>query len=1029
MQERVIRVLLLLGFVTSLPSIVHAQALAGVVRDPSGAVLPGVTVEAASPALIEKVRAVVTDGTGQYRIVDLRPGTYTLTFTLPGFNTVARTGIELSGSGTVTVNSEMSVGGLEETITVAGETPVVDVQNATRQAVMSGELVASVPAARSWNGLLLLMPGVTGTPNSMQLTPSMITFGIHGGPTTEGRLLVGGMNVGASRGGGGVSGYQVNTGNVEEVTFATSGGLGEVETGGPYMNIVPKTGGNDFSGGSSIFYSNRSLQSSNYTEELKALGLRSPGDLLELWDVDGSLGGPIKRDKLWFFAVLRNQGNSMSVPGMYGNLNAGNEGSWVYEPDLARPARTAGKTRSGAVRLTWQISERNKLTGFWDEQWGCSGARWPGYTAGSACRDNTDDWIIGGSATSAPETATYSTPPNRITQVNWVNTLSNRAMLDVGWSAYNNRWGGGPAPGNPTNNLIAVSEQGGSIPGLCYRSYSPACGDKSTGWISSNTWKAHFSYVTGAHNMKIGYNGLWNYDSQESNPAPPDAVQYRFNNGIPNQITQFSGMFESQWRTRFDAIFVQDQWTLKRLTLQGGLRYDHAWSYYPSAQIGGTRFFPEVTTIDRADGVNFHNLSPRVGAAYDLFGTGKTSVKANWGRYLYPAQNGGIFTGAAPTSQIATRADRSWADTNRNFIPDCDLLNPNAQDFRVSGGDSCGRVANTNFGTLNAGLSYSDDLLNGLRPWDTQIGLALQHEILPRISAEVQFNKRWWYGQYVTRNLAVNASDFTQYNITAPVDPRLPGGGGYVVSGLHDVAPELFGVIDYQVQAASRYGDYNHHWNGVDFTVSARTLNGLTLQLGTSTGQTVMDFCEVGEKVPESLVPPQTVTIGVSIPGPSALGVNQSGAMPLQYCHLASGFLTQFRGLGTYLVPKVDVEVSTTFRSNPGVQLAANYNVPAAVVAQSLGRPPSGGVANVTVNLIEPGTLYGDRVNQLDLRLAKLVRVGRTRTKLQVDFYNLLNASTVLTYNQIYSPVTTTWLNPQDVLDARVAKLGVTIDF
>jgi hypothetical protein len=178
--------------------------------------------------------------------------------------------------------------------------------------------------------------------------------------------------------------------------------------------------------------------------------------------------------------------------------------------------------------------------------------------------------------------------------------MSNKALLDVGWSAYNNRWGGGAAPGNPTTNLIAVSEQGGSIPGLCYRSYSPACGDKSTGWISSNTWKAHFSYVTGAHNMKFGYDGLWNYDSQESNPAPPDAVQYRFNNGIPNQITEFSGMFESEWRTRFDALFIQDRWTLKRLTLQGGVRYDHAWSYYPSAQIGGTRLdrgFPRSEEI------------------------------------------------------------------------------------------------------------------------------------------------------------------------------------------------------------------------------------------------------------------------------------------------------------------------------------------------------------------------------------------------------------------------------------------------
>src|SRR5687768_11261428 len=305
MRHAVLRLLLLSGLVMTLPSMASAQAVAGVVRDPSGGVLPGVTVEASSSALIEKVRSVVTDNTGQYRIVDLRPGTYTLTFTLPGFNTVARTGIEVSGSGTVTVNSDMTVGGLEETITVAGETPVVDVQNATRQAVMSGDLVASVPAARSWNGLLLLMPGVTGTPNSMQLTPSMITFGIHGGPTSEGRLLVGGMNVGASRGGGGVSGYQVNTGNVEEVTFATSGGLGEVETGGPHMNIVPKTGGNAFSGGASFFYSNRDLQSSNYTDELRAAGLRSPGDLLELWDIDASLGGPLKRDRLWFFFVAR----------------------------------------------------------------------------------------------------------------------------------------------------------------------------------------------------------------------------------------------------------------------------------------------------------------------------------------------------------------------------------------------------------------------------------------------------------------------------------------------------------------------------------------------------------------------------------------------------------------------------------------------------------------------------------------------------------------------------------------------------
>ena len=181
--------------------------------------------------------------------------------------------------------------------------------------------------------------------------------------------------------------------------------------------------------------------------------------------------------------------------------------------------------------------------------------------------------------------------------------------------------------------------------------------------------------------------------------------------------------------------------------------------------------------------------------------------------------------------------------------------------------------------------------------------------------------------------------------------------------------------------------------------------------------------------VPESLVPPQTVTIGVSIPGPTGLGVAQSGSMPLQYCHLASGFLTQFRGLSAYLIPKVAVEVSATYQSKPGVQLAANYNVPASIVAQSLGRAPSGNVANVTANLIAPGTLYGDRINEVDLRVAKLIRVGRTRTRVQLDLFNLFNSAAVLSYNQTYSPTSTTWLTPTSVLAARVAKIGATFDF
>jgi len=1033
---RSLRLIFVVGLLM-LPASAWAQSLAGVARDTSGAVLPGVTVEAASPALIEKVRSVTTDTSGQYKIVDLRPGTYTVTFTLTGFSVIKREGIELAGSGTVQLNADMKVGTLEETITVTGETPIVDVQNAARQQVLNGELVASTPAAKSWNGIMLLMPGVTGDNNTVQLTPGMVLFGIHGGPATEGRLQVDGMNVGASRGGGGVSGYSVDTANVQEVTFRTSGGLGEAETGGPYMNVVPKTGGNTFRGTGAFQFSNSSLQSDNYDDFLRSK-LSAPSQILSLYDVDFALGGPIKKDKLWFFYLGRTYGNGTSVTGIYANQNAGNPNAWTYLPNPALQARNDSSTIVNSLRMTWQMSQKSKLSLFWDSQKGCNGAAWIGSGA-QACRETADGWIVGGTSSPfqiAPEGGVYgNSAPQRVYQATWTDTLSSKALFEFGYSGYNSRWGGPVMPGNPTADFIQVREQGGSIPGLCYRAISTLCGQgfaTSTGWISANTWHANLSYVTGAHNVKFGYNGIYHYDNQDSNYANSQGMVYQFNNGVPNQFWELSGVFKSQWRTRYDAFFVQDSWTRDRLTLQGAVRYEHAWSYYPESYIGGTRFFPTFTNIPASDGANFKDFMPRVGAAYDVFGSGRTSLKANWGKYVQPAQNAGIYTGAAPTSTIVTAATRSWTDTNRNFVVDCNLVSPGASDATGAGGDRCGALSNSNFGTLTPGFTYSNELLNGLRPWDYQVGVALQQQLTSRLSVEVQWNKRWFDGYYVSRNTAISPSDWQTYNVVAPTDSRLPGGGGYTVTGLHDIVPSKFGVAQYQVQAAQNYGldgGAFQTWNGVDVTFAARAIKGFTFQGGTSTGQTVQDICAASDAVPDFLAPQQALAIGVTVPGFVPLNGAQSGMAPGQYCNLKSGYLTQFRGLGSYQVPKVDVEISATFQSKPGQQLAGNYNMPAAQVAQFLGRAPSGGVANVTMNLVEPGTLYGDRVNQLDLRFTKLLKFGRTRTKVSLDMYNSLNSAPVLTYNQTYSPATTTWLTPTSVLSARVMKIGASIDF
>jgi hypothetical protein len=976
-----------------MPAAAFAQAsIAGVVRDTSGAVLPGVTVEAASPALIEKARTVVTDATGQYRIVDLRSGTYAVTFTLPGFSTVKREGIELTSEFTATVSVDLRVGALEETITVTGESPIVDVQNAKRQQVLSSEVLTTIPVSRAWNALITVVPGITGASTNVVTGVGMSTFGIHGGPTNEGRLQVDGINVGASRGGAGVSGYIADVGNSQEVTMSTSGGLGEAETGGPYMNVVPRTGGNVFRGSFYAAMVPTGLQGDNYTQALRDAGLRAPAEILSNSDIDTGFGGPLRKDRLWYFARLRQTTSANSIPGMYVNKNAGDPTAWTYEPDLSKQARSDSWWRMASVRLTWQMSTRHKLNVFWDEQRMCNGSAWSDDV--EACRHPKDGIPIGGGATASPETALYWAAYQRVQQVTWTAPLTNRLLIESGFGTYLTPWGGEVQPGNPTASLIRVVEQGGLIPGLEYRSR-----EWSNGWIGSHTWRSSISYVTGTHNLKVGHQaGLLN--DSERFFTNQHRLSYRFNNGVPNQFTMSSREYENFRRVRYNAFYVQDQSTFGRLTLQGALRYDHAWSYFPAQQLGPDRFVPVPIAFERQDGVKgFDDISPRGGAAYDLFGTGRTSIKANVGRYLYPANNGGRFSASHPLDRTATSTTRAWTDANRNLTPDCDLLNAATQDLRASGGDFCGAYANDRFGTSLFATEFDPALLEGwgVRPYDWGMGVALQHELLPRVGVEVSYNRRWWKNFQVTDNRAIGPADFDPFSITAPADSRLPGGGGYVIGDLYNVSPAMFGRTDNFVTGASNFGEQVDYWHGVDVTFNARLRSGLTLQGGTSTGRRVTDNCDV------------------IVDSPSR-----------RNCHVALPVETEFKGVAAYTVPRIDVLVSSTFQSTPGVQLQANWNVPSAVVAQTLGRPLSGGAANVSIDLLNPGQMYGDRIHQLDLRVAKILRFGGRRANVGIDLYNALNSAAVLGYNQTYGSA---WLTPTSVIRARFARLNVQVDF
>jgi hypothetical protein len=286
----------------------------------------------------------------------------------------------------------------------------------------------------------------------------------------------------------------------------------------------------------------------------------------------------------------------------------------------------------------------------------------------------------------------------------------------------------------------------------------------------------------------------------------------------------------------------------------------------------------------------------------------------------------------------------------------------------------------------------------------------------------VAYRRRWFRGFTVADNLSLEPSDLTPFSLVAPTDPRLPGGGGYVVSGLYDVVPEKAGQINNLIADSRKYGTWGQHFNGLDVTVDVRAGTRFTFSGGTSTGQTVADNCGIRARLPELA----TTTTGTSAFG---AGLTGSAVTPVSpYCHVAFGMLTQFRGLSSYLVPKADVQLAATFQSKPGAMLAANYAAPNSVVAPSLGRDLSGGAANVTVNLVRPGTMYGDRVNELDLRVAKILRIGRTRSTLAVDVYNALNSSAVLTYNTAFIP-DGTWLQPLTILTPRFLKITFEIDF
>ena len=969
------------------PAVASAQAengsLAGVARDASGAVLPGVTVEAASPALIEKVRTAVTDNQGQYRIVELRPGPYVITFTLGGFNTFVRDGVQVSAGFASTVNAEMAVGSVEETVTVTGQAPIVDTQNVQQQVTIQREVLDSLPTPRRTAQLVTLIPGAQAGGARFHDVGGVGSdrgeIAIHGQRLNDMTFNFCGMDSRQFSGGS----FPHNTFLVQELVVETAAGSAASTTGGIQVNIVPKDGGNRFSGTFGGEFTGPSLQTDNVSDELRRRGLTKSPSVKKYVDVGGGLGGPIKQDRLWFFAATRRLDRSQYQQGNYYNKL---HGTLFYEPDLSRPAFTHDYSTDYSARFTWQAAASQKIAVQHSQHPSCQ----CGYGL-----------LEGGAPFLSPEAAgEHHYNPQFMSILNYTYPVTSRLLIqaDAMRQAYhrNQKRQFGGTDARVTTDDIAVTDLGLNL------NY----GSRASGYqiFPDDRWheRISMSYVTGSHNFKAGLDlNQFSQGRKEYSDihVVSQAMSYTFRNQVPVSVTIHAFPTGLRNTATENALYAQDQWRMQRLTVNLGVRYSEYDAYIPATHLPAGPWVPARDFPEVKHSPNWKNLSPRVGGAYDLFGTGRTAIKVSLGRY--PERNVGAAVGNPVSNQAANTA-RNWNDANRNFVPDCDLRNPLAN-------GECAQWSDLTFGQIRAGNTrLADDAKEGFnrQAYNWQGSVAFQHELRPGLGLNAGYFRTWYGGFLVTDNQRVTSADYDPFCITVPTDSRLPN-SGQQLCGLYDIKPTVFGQVSNLVTQASHYGDQTEVYNGVDITMNARFGRRGLIQGGLSTGRTTTDTCFVVDS-PEQARP--------------------------GFCHVTRPWVaaTDMKFMAVYPLPW-EVQTSVIYQNSAGFPIAARLVTTNAQVRPSLGRDlgscRGAAVCNGTVpiDLIPPNTLFEDRIQQLDWRLTRTFQFGGTsRLRGNFDIYNLFNTATILNANTTYGAA---WLSPVQVMGGRLVKVSAQFDF
>jgi hypothetical protein len=982
--------------VAALPTLAHAQsAIAGTVKDATGAVLPGVTVEAASPVLIEKTKTVVSDAEGNYKIVDLRPGAYVVTFSLEGFSTIKREGLELPSNFTMTVNAELKIGALQEALTVTGASPVVDVQSNQKTQVLSRDVLDAVPSAKTIQSLGQLITGVqlsspdVGGSRAMQQT----YFAVHGVGASGSMVTVDGLVTNGTMGDGAVMAYH-NEAMVQEMVYQTAGGTAETITGGVNMNLVPKDGGNRFAGALKYAKSPQQWQGDNLSSDLRGLGVSAVDRIDNFYEVNIEQGGPIVKDKVWFFGAFRRAHYDKPIANTF------------VLPSNLSPTAGFAACKTGAIscdqgisdekmdnpvaRITWQISPRNKFSAYMDRAM---------RLRGHAMVANTD-----------PTTASvvWHTPTFSTGSAKWTSTMSSKLLLETGFSynreRYDNVYQDGLDKPRNTPEWFAGARKNDNSTGLLWNASSAQLGN----YPDKYNVMGAISYITGSHTVKVGVQDAWG-PYKRWNTANADLYQV-YNNAVPLQVTVLNTPLQTgEYLDANLGVYAQDSWRVNRLTINAGLR----WDYIRQRVLGEPAQFGRFAQSVAYDDIylpTWTSFSPRTSVVYDLSGDGKTAVRVGFNRYETAATTG--FAQLYNPTALTT-ANLSWIDLNRDDIAEgergCVYLTADCE-------INFGQLA-SNFGVR--ALSVFDANLE--RPYQLAYNVGVTHEIARGTSVSAEWFHSDFKNLIARNNVARTAADYTPVTVYSPTD-----GTPITYYNVSSAKASAVQNVD------STDPDMKRYYNGIELNFNARLPKGARLSGGTSTERIITNSCSAATRDPNLLlfcdgaqndIPWQTSLkvfgtyplpwYGITVSGAlQALAGQALGVAPLQYgvFTAGTGFDTP-NGRGTFW------QVTPTL--NYAANCPGNCTAGARVV-------PGLTVATAQIPIVAPGTEFTPRTNQIDFGVSKNFKVNTIAFTPKLDLFNAFNSDdyTAVASTQ-YGALT--YQQPSVILQGRIIRVGVDV--